>query len=442
MTDRPPTTALPDSGARRRGVFAHREFRLLWAGESVSALGTSVSRLALPLAAVVTVHASAFAVAALTALAWLPWLIIGLPAGAWVDRLPRRTVMLSADALSLVAIASVPAAAWWGALTLAHLLVVAALIGLAAVFFETAYQVYLPGIIDVQLLPQANAAVQGSAGAAQVAGPGLAGAIAAAFGAVGGLAADAISFAVSITCLSAIRSPERGPEDSDNPERGSLLTQIRTGLSFLAHDPYLRVLTVAGAAGNFALMGYQALLVVFLVREVGISEATVGLLLSGMALGGLLGALVALGLGRRLGAARAMLTANLAAGPFALLIPLTAPGPRLFLTVIGGLGLGAGVVAGNVLKNSFRQAYVPRHLLGRVVVGMQFLNYGTIPLGALAAGALATAIGVRPTLWAMVAGVAVAPLLLLIGPIKTQRDFPATVAAATTSNGHTPAADQ
>jgi len=137
-----------------------------------------------------------------------------------------------------------------------------------------------------------------------------------------------------------------------------------------------------------------------------------------------------------------MLTANLAAGPFALLIPLTAPGPRLFLTVIGGLGLGAGVVAGNVLKNSFRQAYVPRHLLGRVVVGMQFLNYGTIPLGALAAGALATAIGVRPTLWAMVAGVAVAPLLLLIGPIKTQRDFPATVAAATTSNGHTPAADQ
>jgi MFS family permease len=144
-----------------------------------------------------------------------------------------------------------------------------------------------------------------------------------------------------------------------------------------------------------------------------------------MSAGGLVGAAVSTTVARRLGTARGMIAANFAAGPFALLIPLSTPGPGLALVVVGGFGIGAAVVAGNVLKGTFRQTYTPRHLLGRVVVGMQFLNYGTIPLGALLGGSLGTALGLRPTMWIMVVGVALAPLVLLIGPAKRARDFPA-----------------
>lgn len=406
------------------GLLRDQDFRLFWIGETTSALGTNIGRLALPLVAVVTLHARAFQVSLLTALTWLPWLLVSLPAGAWVDRLPRRPVMLVCDSVSLLVLLSVPVAAWTGALTFAHLLVVALLVGAAAVFFQTAYQVYLPELVDRSDLPEANAKLQGSEAAAQVAGPGAAGLIAQAVGAVAGLLADAISFAISALCLLRMRPRERTAPTEPPASREGLRTQIASGLRFLAGDPYLRVLTCYGAVSNLALTGYQAILVVFLVRDVGADPALVGTLIAGMSIGGLLGATLATTVGCRLGSARGMLIANFAAGPFALLIPLTAPGPRLSLVVIGGIGVGAAVVAGNVLKASFRQTYTPRPLLGRVIVGMQFLNYGTIPLGALLGGALAAHLGLRVTIWIMVGGVALAPLALLIGPLRRDRDFP------------------
>lgn len=145
------------ASARWVGLLRDGDFRLLWTGETTSAVGTDITRLALPLVAVVTLDAGAFAVSLLTAATWLPWLLIGLPAGAWVDRLRRRPVMLICDAVSLVLLVSVPVAALAGALTFSHLLVVALLVGTAGVFFQTAYQVYLPGLVPAQHLPEANA---------------------------------------------------------------------------------------------------------------------------------------------------------------------------------------------------------------------------------------------------------------------------------------------
>ncbi len=409
-----------------------RDFRLLWIGETTSALGTNITRLALPLVAVLTLHASAFQVSLLTALTWLPWLLVGLPAGAWVDRLPRKPVMLISDAVALIALAGVAICGWLGVLTLTQLFAAALLIGTAGVFFQTAYQVYLPGLVEAGQLPRANALLHGSESTAEIAGPGLAGLIANTLGAITGLAADAASFAVSALCLLCIRSPEKAEVEEDFAKvdhvalqvRDGLVRQVGKGLRFLATDPYLRVLTVFGALSNFTLIGYQSILVVFLVRDVGADPAQIGLLLAGMSVGGLLGALVAPALGRRIGTARGTLIGNLAAGPFALLIPLTATGPRLLLVVVGGIGVGVTIVSANILKTSFRQTYVPRRLLGRVIVGMQFLNYGTIPLGAVTAGALATGIGLRPTMWLMTVGVSLAALSLLIGPLKRHRDFP------------------
>lgn len=410
--------------APRGGLLRDRDFRALWLGETSSSLGTSVSRVALPLVAVVTLHASTFQVSLLTAATWLPWLAIGLPAGAWVDRLPRRPVMLVSDAVSMLLLVSVPVAAWAGLLTLGQLLGVALLTGAASVFFQTAYQVYLPGVIAHEHLAEANAKLQGSESAAQVAGPGLAGLIAQTAGAVMGLVADAASFLASAACLLRIRAPE---SQVTTPGRETTLRrEIADGLRFLIADPYLRVLTLFGALSNLALTGYQSILVVFLIRDLGVNPAGVGALLSGMSVGGVIGAASATAIASRFGSARGLLLSELIAAPFGLLIPLAAPGLRLGFVVLGGLAIGVGVVSGNVIKNSWRQGYCPRHLLGRVTVSMQFLNYGTIPLGALLAGTLGTTLGLRPTLWVMLSGLVLATFVLLAGPIRRSRDLPGT----------------
>jgi len=417
----------PAETARGRGeILRQHNFRLLWLGETTSAVGTSISRVALPLVAVVTLQASALQVSALTAAAWLPWLVIGLPAGAWVDRLPRRRVMQACNIGSLLLLLSVPIAAWSGTLTIGHLLVVALLTGVASVFFQTAYQVYLPAVVRAGDLTEANAALQGSESVAQVAGPGLAGLLAQLAGAVAGLVADAVSFLVSTVCLVFIHAQDEATEDEARST--SLRGQIADGLRFVRADPYLRVLTVFGATSNLALTGYQAILVVFLVRDVGVSPGGVGLLISGMSVGGVVGAAGAGAVARHFGTARGMLACELVGAPFALLIPLARPGLGLLYVVMGGIGVGAGVVSGNVIKSSFRQTYTPRHLLGRVIVTMQFLNYGTIPLGALLAGLLAGNVGLRPTMWIMASGVTLATLVLLIGPIRHQRDLPTSPA--------------
>jgi MFS family permease len=416
------TAPAVQSRPRSTGLLRHGDFRLFWFGQTTSRFGSTMTTVALPLVAVTVLDASTLQIALLPAATWMPWLLIGLPAGAWVDRLPRRPVMLVCDVASLLLFLSIPVAAWLHALTMGHLLGVAFGAGLAAVFFEAAYQVYLPSLVPAGQLAEANAKLQGSEAAAQVGGPGAGGLLTHGFGAVAGVLADAVTFAISATCLLLMR--HREPRRTAAAPRRALLREISEGLSFLIRDPYLRVFAVFGAASNLALLGYQTLLIVFLVRDLDVSPGAAGGIIAAMSAGGLLGAVMATPLARHLGTAHALLLANLGAAPFALLIPLAAPGPRLALVVIAGVVVGAGVVAGNIIKGSFRQLYTPRHLLGRVLTGMQLLNYGTIPVGALLAGALGTILGLRPALWIMTAGLGVASTILLAGPIRRHRDLP------------------
>lgn len=407
-----------------RGVLLNRDLRRFWFGETISKLGSSVSTVALPLVAVVTVHASALLVSSLAAAAWLPWLLIGLPVGAWVDRLPRRPVMLVADAVSLVLFASIPIAAWLGILTVVQLVAVALVAGASGVFFQTAYQVYLPSLVQERELAGANALMQGSESASQVVGPGVAGALAAAVGVVSGMLVDAASFLVSAVCLLSVKAKE--PRRSGDASAPKLGPEIAAGLRFVTRDPYLRPLTVAGAISNLGLVGYQSILILFLVRIVGLSPGLVGALIALVSLGGVLGAACATRIARRFGSARGYLLCELLGCSAALLVPLTAAGARVGLFAIGGVGVVAGVVAANVIKGSWRQTYCPRELLGRVITSSQLLNYGVIPVGALLAGVLAGALGVRTSLWIMTGIVAVSPLILLRSPVRKRGDLPRT----------------
>jgi MFS family permease len=419
-----PTTRQRQS---RLGLFRVRDFRLLWTGETTSSFGSSISGVALPLVALTTLHAGVLAVSLLTAAAWLPWLLVGLPAGAWVDRLPRRRVMLAADIVFIIGFASVPVAAALGWLTVTQLLVVALVCGGATVFFATAYRAFIPALLESSDLLEANAKLQGSEQVTRVAGPGTAGLIAQAVGPVGGVVVDVATFVVSALCLWRIRVDEPRRE----APRRRLRQEIAEGLRFVAGDPLLRVVSVFGCVSNLVLTGYQAVIVVFLVRSVGLAAGTTGLLLATGSLGGVLGALVARRIAARIGTARLVVWSKLVAMPFGLLIPLTHSGPALAFFVVGSVLVVGGVVSGNVVWAGFSQVYYPAHIRGRISTSMQVFNYGAIPLGAVLAGLLAHSLGIRPTLWIMLAGLTLSSALLLIGPMKSMRDFPTVQRAET-----------
>ncbi len=406
----------------------HRDFRLLWCGETAGKYGAAVTGVAMPLVAVTTLHADTFEVGLLTAASWAPWLVIGLPAGAWVDRWRRRPVMLAAAAVSLVLFASVPVAAWCGLLSIPLLLAVALLTGTAAVFFQTAYSAYLAGLLDPEDQPEGNAKLHGSASAAQIAGQGSGGLIAQLAGAVNGMFVNAATFLVSLVCLVGIGFREPRVPRAERPSR-ALAHEVAEGLRLIARDRWLRTLTLFAAASNLALMGYQSIRVVFLVRTVALSPGLVGGLIAAVSLGGVAGAFCARRVAARVGDARATLLFELGLAVGALLMPMTAEGPWVVLFVAGGFCVTAGVVAGNVLKVSFQQRYCPPELLGRLTASSAFVSYGTLPLGALLGGALGTALGLRAAMWITTAGIPLAGLILLFSPIRRSRDLPASAPA-------------
>lgn len=233
-----------------------------------------------------------------------------------------------------------------------------------------------------------------------------------------GLLANAASFVVSFGCLSAMDPPR--DRRSDGAGAGGVLD----GLRFAWRDPYLRAMMAFSSLGNLALTGVDALIVVFLVRTIGLPAAAAGLVMASLGVGGVLGALAARPLGSRFGTARALIIAIPAGSLFALLLPLADRGPRLAFACVAMVGVGATIVIGNVIVDSFAQAYVPPGILGRVTSSTWAVGFAMMPAGALLAGGLATAVGVRTTLWALTALIAAAGFTFTLTPMRHLRDLP------------------
>jgi predicted MFS family arabinose efflux permease len=403
------------------GLWGQRGFLLLWSGETVSQFGNAVALVALPLVAIDTLKAGAFAVALLNAVAWLPWVVVGLLAGAWTDRLKKRPLMLACDVAAALLFSGVPLAVAAHVLTIWLLLAAAFLAGVANVFFTTAYQAYVPVVAGPADLTEANAKLQASKSTAQVGGPGLGGAIAQLLGAAAGLLLDAASFLVSAVCLLLIR--EREPARENVQKKTRLHQEIAEGIRFLAADPFLRPLTMYAALVNIPIGGIDALLLLFLVRTVGVSAGAAGAIMALVGAGCLVGALFARRVARVAGTARAVLLWTTLTAPFGLLIPLATKGPGV-LFISGYAVSNAGIIAFNVLNAAFRQRYCPPGMLGRVAATTYTFCLGCIPIGALLAGALATAYGTRLALWIMAVALAATGALLLFSALRSVRDFP------------------
>jgi predicted MFS family arabinose efflux permease len=329
----------------------NRDFRLLWFGESVSELGSTVTYVALPFVALLILHASAFEVAALTAAETICWPFIALPVGVWVDRMSRRRILLVADGGRAVALSSIPIAAALGDLTLAQLYLVGAVNGVLTVFFSVAYPSFLPTVVDSADLVDGNSLLTGAEQVAHVAGPGAGGLLVQAVGAAYALIADALSFVVSVAALLAIRTIEPPRAVDQRPMRH----EIAEGIRFLVGHKVLRAFIAAAAISNFFAGGTQAIWVVFLVRTVHLHAGAVGLLFSITSLGGVIGAVLVRRFIGWWGDGRTLVTASVVEAICAFAVPATAPGARLALFCLGVAMTNLVIVAFNVVASSYRK---------------------------------------------------------------------------------------
>ena len=375
-----------------------------------------MSQLALPLVAIVVLGESAFAVAMLGMVEFLPFLLLSLPAGVWVDRLPRRPMLVAADVLRAVALATVPVAYWLDALTIWQLYVVGFVVGVGTVFFDVAYQSYLPTLVKRDQSSDGNSKLEISRSAAQLGGPGAAGVLIGILTAPVAVVADAISFVVSALLIGRIRTTESKPLAE---ERRSLLSELWEGLRYVLKHQYVRGMAASVAIFNFFGNVGGSILLVYLVRELGLSATTIGIVLGLGNVGFLVGAILARRIEARLGVGRTIVGSSLLSVPGLLLVPLAPHDFAVPLLIASGVIVGFAIVLYNVTAISLMQATTPDRLLGRMNASRRFFVWGVIPLGAIVGGTLASTIGLRPTLFVGAIGASLAVLPLLLSPIRS-----------------------
>jgi MFS family permease len=362
----------------------------------------------------------------LAAFEFAPFLLLSLFAGVWVDRMYRRPVLIVADVGRALLLGSVPAAGFLGLLRIEQLYLVGLLTGVFTVFFDVAYQAYLPVLVKREDLVEGNSKLEVSRSVGQIAGPGIAGALVQLITAPMAVLVDSLSFVASVISLLLIHAPEPPPVGSGGQKQGSMWSELGEGLGVVVGNPLLR--SIAGCTGTSNLFGNatQAVYLLYVTRELGLEPAVVGLIFAVSGPGALVGAVVAGGLARRFGLGRTIIGSITIGAASNLLIPL-ASGPQPVLVAMLMVPMLVGGAASpiyNINQVSLRQAITPDRLQGRMNASMRFLVWGTIPIGALLGGALGQTFGIYPTIVAMVICELLAPLWIVFSPVRRLRTQP------------------
>ena len=375
-----------------RGAFAR-----LWAGQTASVFGTSVSALALPTIAILSMHAPAYLVGVLEAAQFAAYPFLGLAAGVWVDRWSRRRTMLIADVVRGLALCTIPLAALWGVLSLAQLVVVALIVGAASVFFEIAYQAFVPSLVEAAWLDHANARLVASNEAAMLAGSGIAGALIAAIGAPLAVAVDAATYVVSIFALAGIRVREAHRDALDRDAPVAFRAALVDGLRIVFGSPVLRALIGSTACVNLGWSIVSAVWLLYFYRVLHFSPLLAGAIIACGNLG-FVGALAAPALARRIPAGRLMIVTLLGTVAATFAIPLASVMQPIPVMLAVQISAALCIPAYNVTQVSLRQRLVAPEQLGRMSATMKTVVWGVMPVGALTGGALGSTIGIVPTI--------------------------------------------
>ena len=389
----PPPGEDPGSPLRQPG------FRLLLAGQALSQFGFQFELLAMPVIAVTLLHATETQMGYLNAANTAAFLLVGLLAGGWVDRMRKRRVMIVADWVRAAAICAIPVLWAGGALQIWHLYVVAGVVGVATVFFDVGYQSYIPILVPSEQVGRANGVLEGVAQVARLGGPGIAGALLSVLAAPLLMLANAIGFALSALSLGLIRDDETPAPAS---ERRHLFVEIGEGIRFVASQPLLRLLLASTGLSNLGSTIVFTLLPLVVLRDVGVPAPTLGILFTAGAIGGLVGSVVSARFAERFGEGPSLRITLTGAGVATLLFPLATQlpvGPALALLAVAEVLLSFCIVVYNMVQVTARQRLCPPHLLGRMNASIRFVVWGIMPLAALLAGWLGGTIGAHLTLW-------------------------------------------
>lgn len=436
---------IPSHGARAtaaapplRSLWSNPDFLKLWSGQTISELGSRITREGLPWTAVLTLHAGSVQMGLLSAVGGAAVLLFGLVAGVWVDRLRRRPILIAADLGRALLLATIPAAAVAGMLGMGQLYAVAALAGVLTVFFDVAYQSYLPALVAGGQLLEGNSKLALSSSIAEIAGPGLTGWLVQRLTAPIAILFDAVSFAISALLVGAIRKPEPpagsgstpgpagapppGPLADGGPEIERLLDRALAGLRWIFADPLLRALGLRSATAYFCHGIFGSLYILYAVAVLGLRPATLGLVI---ALGGaaaMAGAVLSEPLARRCGRGATFLVTWTVYGLATLMIPLAGAFPAHAVALLAAAQLGdMALTIYGINEVTLRQEVAPPAVLGRVNAGMLLLARGVLPAGALAGGFLAAWIGIRATLAVAAGGLLLSTLWLLAPPLRRLR---------------------
>lgn len=414
-------------GAQRarasRSLWRDGNFLTMWSGQALAQLGSQVTELAIPVLAVLLLQASELELGLLNAAGVAAFLVVGLPAGAWIDRMRKRHVMIWADAVRALALAALPLLWWLGALEMWHLYAVALVVGVATVFFDVSYQSIIPSLVRSEQIAEANGKLEATRELANIAGPAAGGWLVAALSAPFAILATVGTYVASFVALLLTRDDEE-PRTAD--DRGPILREIGEGLRWVFGNALLlRIVGTTASSNLFATVSFT-LLPLFLLRELGLSPEAMGIIFSLGAIGGLAGAIATPHVVRRIGEARAIPASAIAFSAIACLLPLAATVPSIAfgLLVVQGFVSSFTVLVYNITQVTFRQRITPRRLLGRMNASVRFCVWGVMPIGALLAGALGTWLGVVPTMWIGAAGQLLAAAFVVIGPFWRMRQLP------------------
>ena len=405
-------------------LWRHRDFLKLWTGQSISELGSQVSQLAIPWVAAVVLHVSPFVFSLLATLGFLPFIIFALPAGVWVDRLRRRPILIFGDAARAVLLATIPVAYAFGVLTVWQLLTVQFVVGIFTVFFDVAYQSYLPSLVDREHLVEGNSMLQLTVSVAQVAGPSLSGGLIAAITAPYAIVADAISYVVSTAFMIPIRKPEVLPKRTADTPRSAMVPELKEGLRWVVKNVHLRSIAACTGSANFFGSLAFAIFVLYAVRVLHLSAVQVGVTFAAGSVGAIVGALAINRVQHAIGVGRAIVGNAVLFSVGGLVFPLAPKSAPLPVLIAGFFVLQFGSVAYNITQVSLRQAITPERLQGRMNAAMRWIVWGTIPLGTLAGGGLATAFGLHAALWIGSVGAVFTFLFVALSPVRSIRTMP------------------
>ncbi|MFI5924528.1 MFS transporter [Micromonospora sp. NPDC051543] len=398
----------------RAGVFWR-----WWTAGTTSMVGSAVGAVALPLTALVVLDASAWQMGLIAAASYVAWIVIGLPAGVIVQRLPLRGAQIGADVARALAVASIPLAWWWGQLTVTHLVITALVVSFANVLFDVANSTFLPSIVEREQLQSRNSLTSATHAATLLSGPSLGGLAVQALGAVPTLLVDSASYLVSAALLRTL--PARRVDAPEHwPPVGAL---IREGWRYAAYHPVIGPCMWAATAMNFVCGAQFALHPLYLVRDLHAPPGLVGVLLAVEGVGALVGAALTNRITTWLGSARALVAAGFTTVVGAFLIPGGTGWPAYVAFAAGSIVFSLGTVVLSVTTRTYRQIASPPELLSRVMATVRFVSWGAIPVGGLVAGALAGPLGARATLFVVAATLICAPLALLLSPVRHLHDL-------------------